>query len=216
MDLRVLRASIRPIVRGEQRDGWVVKIAATRIVRTRFGRALLLCAPSQIFLPARGRLPTRPEVPPVTALPPGSATSLDARFAPLQTSHPGQSSFRLVPDGVEAFALRGLMTRAAGRTLDVQYYIWHDDLTGRLLAHELLNAADRGVRVRLLLDDMDAHAHNFGLAALAAHANISVRLFNPYVSRINHRMHNKTWIADNRLAIAGGRNIGDEYFTASR
>ena len=96
---------------------------------------------------------------------------------------------------------------------------------------ELLEAADRGVRVRLLVDDMDARSKNLGLAGLAAHPNISVRLFNPYASRqgtvafigeslgsfkrINHRMHNKTWIADNRLAVAGGRNLGDEYFGAS-
>ena len=121
--------------------------------------------------------------------------------------------------------------RIAGRTLDVQTYIWHDDTTGMYLVKELLEAADRGVRVRLLVDDMDARSKNLGLAGLAAHPNISVRLFNPYASRqgkmafigeslgsfkrINHRMHNKTWIADNRLAVAGGRNLGDEYFGAS-
>jgi putative cardiolipin synthase len=100
-----------------------------------------------------------------------------------------------------------------------------------MLARELVRAADRGVRVRLLLDDMDARAHNFALAGLDAHPRIEVRLFNPFASRrgfagkalevmttfsrINHRMHNKAWIADNRLAVAGGRNVGDEYFTAS-
>ena len=144
--------------------------------------------------------------------------------------HSGQSGFHLLSNGVDAFTLLGLSARAAGRSLDVQYYIWHDDLTGRLLALALLDAADRGVRVRVLLDDMDARAKNFTLAALAAHPNISVRLFNPFASRrgllnkgiealtsfsrINHRMHNKTWIADNRFVISGGRNIGDEYFAA--
>jgi putative cardiolipin synthase len=119
----------------------------------------------------------------------------------------------------------------AERSLDVQTYIWNADLTGLYLAHVLLDAADRGVKVRLLVDDLDARAKNVGFAALAAHPNIEVRLFNPFASRagalrlvseglwnfdrLNRRMHNKTWIADNRIAIAGGRNIGDEYFSAS-
>ncbi len=167
----------------------------------------------------------------MTAIPVDDDTQLDQIIAPALANHPGQSGFRLLSEGVDAFALRGLSARAAGRSLDVQYYIWHDDLTGRLLALELLDAADRGVRVRVLLDDMDARSKTFTLAALAAHQNISVRLFNPFVSRsglltkgiealtsfsrINHRMHNKTWIADNRLVFTGGRNIGDEYFAAS-
>ena len=119
----------------------------------------------------------------------------------------------------------------AGRSLDVQTYIWNDDLTGRYLAYALLSAADRGVKVRLLVDDMDARGKNYGFAALDAHPNIEVRMFNPLPSRsgtlaligdflssgkrLNHRMHNKTWIADNRIAIVGGRNLGDEYFGAS-
>ena len=113
----------------------------------------------------------------------------------------------------------------------MQTYIWHDDGTGVFLAYRLLQAADRGVKVRLLVDDMDARGNNYAFAALAAHPNIEVRMFNPFesrsgsvsfaleaigsFSRINHRMHNKTWIADNRIAIVGGRNLGDEYFGAS-
>ena len=184
-----------------------------------------------IFLQGCTSLPPRPQTPPVRALRVGDSTQLDRAIAPVLARHSGQSGFHLLSNGVGAFALRGLSARAAGRSLDVQYYIWHNDLTGRLLALALLDAADRGVRVRVLLDDMDARAKNFMLAALAAHPNISVRLFNPFASRrglitkgiegltsfsrINHRMHNKTWIADNRFAIAGGRNIGDEYFAAS-
>ena len=113
------------------------------------------------------------------ALPIASDTALDEAIAPLAAAHPGESGFRLVSDGVEAFALRGLSARYAERSLDVQYYIWHDDLTGWMLARELVRAADRGVRVRLLLDDMDARAHNFALAGLDAHPDIEVRLFNP-------------------------------------
>jgi putative cardiolipin synthase len=176
------------------------------------------------------RLPPRPDLPEQLVLPVATQSRLDQAAETLGAAHPGESGFRLVSSGVEAFALRGLSARAAARSLDIQYYIWHNDLTGKLLARELVAAADRGVRVRLLLDDMDARAKNFALAGLDAHSNIEVRLFNPFgsrqgggrkvmelttgFSRLNHRMHNKAWIADNRIAIAGGRNIGDEYFAA--
>lgn len=175
------------------------------------------------------RLPPRPNLPEQTVLTANTPTKLDNMASTFVAKHSGKAGFKLVPNGVEAFALRALSARAAERSLDVQYYIWHNDLTGKLLAKELLAAADRGVRVRLLLDDMDARAKNFELAGLDAHANIEVRLFNPFgsragtarkltelmtgFSRLNHRMHNKAWIADNRFAIAGGRNIGDEYFS---
>jgi cardiolipin synthase C len=121
--------------------------------------------------------------------------------------------------------------RMAERSIDVQTYIWHSDLTGKFLAWQLLDSADRGVKVRLLIDDMDARAKSEHFAALSTHPNIEVRVFNPFASRdgtlnlvsegarnfkrINRRMHNKTWIADNRFAIVGGRNLGDEYFGAS-
>jgi putative cardiolipin synthase len=176
-------------------------------------------------------LQPRPELPDGAALPVGTGTTLDGRIDDVEARHPGQSGFRLVREGPEAFAIRAVTARLAGRSLDVQTYIWHADATGAFLAHELLAAADRGVRVRLLVDDMDARARNYGFAALHAHPNVEVRMFNPFesrsgtlslvfealgsVKRINRRMHNKTWIADNRIAIAGGRNLGDEYFGAS-
>lgn len=140
-----------------------------------------------------------------------------------------QSGVALVPDGPAAFAIRAAAARAAGRTLDLQYYLWRGDVTGHLLAREVLRAADRGVQVRLLLDDVYALGHERVLAALDAHPAIEVRLFNGTRWRLfgrlgfvlelafggwhlNRRMHNKAWIADGRLAIVGGRNIGDEYF----
>jgi putative cardiolipin synthase len=184
-----------------------------------------------LLLSGCAQLPPRPPVPVQTALPPGSETRLDEVIGSSETRHPGQSAFRLVSTGPEAFAVRANTARLAGRSLDVQTYIWHADLTGRYLAKVLLDAADRGVRVRLLLDDMDARSNNYGFAAMDAHPNIEVRLFNPLPSRsgtlamlgdmlgsgqrLNHRMHNKTWIADNRFAVVGGRNLGDEYFGAS-
>lgn len=165
------------------------------------------------------------------AIVPGDDAVLDRLFAASRLAHPGQSGVRLVSAGIEAFALRALSARAATRSLDLQYYIWHDDATGRYLASEALAAADRGVRVRLLLDDMDARQRDDVLIALDQHPYIEVRLFNPFRtrsgllrtlgevfsrgSRLNHRMHNKAWIADGRLALVGGRNIGDEYFSAS-
>jgi putative cardiolipin synthase len=177
------------------------------------------------------QLPPRPALTVETAVAVGEGTKLDRLIAPQLEQHPGQSGFRLVSQGPEAFAVRAHAARIAGRSVDVQTYIWHGDQTGLALAHLLLTAADRGVKVRLLLDDMDARAKNDGFAALDAHPNIEVRMFNPLPSRsgamaaigdlmgdakrLNHRMHNKTWIADNRIAIVGGRNLGDEYFGAS-
>ena len=176
------------------------------------------------------QLPPRPALPDVTAIAPADGGSLDELVAAAEDRHPGESAFRLVTEGTEAFVVRMQSARLAARSLDVQTYIWHADLTGIYLALQLLESADRGVRVRLLLDDLDARAKNEGYAALAAHPLIDVRMFNPWVTRsgtlrkagesamsfkrINRRMHNKSWIADNRVAIVGGRNIGDEYFGA--
>ncbi len=147
--------------------------------------------------------------------------------AALQT-HPGQSGFRPLRSGVDALLARIVLADAAQRSLDVQYYIWHDDLSGRLFANALLRAADRGVRVRVLLDDVGAKANDEILLSIDSHPNIEIRLFNPVASRsfrglgmltdfsrVNRRMHNKAFVADNQAAILGGRNIGDEYFEAS-
>jgi len=153
------------------------------------------------------------------------------RVVPLRTQ-PQESDACLLPDGREAFAVRAESVRGARRSIDVQSYIWRSDVTGRLLADELLRAADRGVRVRVLLDDMDARSRDPVLVALNRHPRIAIRLFNPFStrsgvlrtvremfvrrSRLNHRMHNKSWIVDDELAIVGGRNVGDEYFSASK
>ena len=190
-----------------------------------------LCACLWLLLGGCAHLPDRPTLQPDNALAPADAGKLDEVIAPVEAAHPGQSGFRLVIEGTEAFALRAHSARLAAHSLDVQTYIWHDDTTGLYLARQLLEAADRGVRVRLLVDDMDARAKNAGFAALAAHPHVQVRLFNPFATRsgglrlagegmrdfgrINRRMHNKSWIADNRVALVGGRNLGDEYFAAS-
>lgn len=165
-----------------------------------------------------------------TVLPPQpSQTAIDRELVRLQAEHPGQSGVAFLADGLDAFAARAVITRHAGRSLDLQYYIWHDDMVGHLMAQELYQAAERGVRVRILLDDMNAQDKDALMMALDRHPNIEIRLYNPFRNRnglwrlvemvqrffsVNHRMHNKSWIADGRVAIVGGRNIGEEYFSA--
>ena len=155
-------------------------------------------------------------------------TSLGRAILPEALQHPGQSGILALQDPIEAFAARVLLARSAERSLDVQYYIWHADQTGTLLLQELVAAADRGVKVRLLLDDGGTSGMDGMLAAIALHPHIEVRLFNPFVvrhpkplgyltdfSRANRRMHNKSFTADNQASILGGRNVGDEYFGAT-
>lgn len=169
---------------------------------------------------------------PSSALPPVEGeTEIDRRALPLLKAQDGMTGATLISDNVDAFAARAISARQAGRSLDLQYYYWRRDLTGYLLAQEVIAAADRGVRVRLLLDDINAGLHDALCIALDAHPNIEVRLFNPSRARTDklrralemmlrplratRRMHNKAWIADGRLVIAGGRNIGDAYFDAA-
>ena len=134
-----------------------------------------------------------------------------------------------LPIAQEAFAARCLLARAAERSLDVQYYIWHGDTTGYLLLQDLWSAAERGVRVRLLLDDNGVTGLDPTIAALDSHHNIEIRLFNPFPNRrfkslgylsdfrrLNRRMHNKSFTADSEATIVGGRNVGDEYFGAGQ
>lgn len=159
------------------------------------------------------------------------ATALDALFDPLEAAHPGQSGLLSLLANADAFAARALSAEAAGRSLDIMSYIWRTDLSGWLLLDRLVAAADRGVRVRLLLDDVNVQGYDRAFLALSAHPMIEVRLFNPTrhrglalrrviemalgLARFNRRMHGKLWIADGRLALLGGRNIGDTYFGAT-
>ena len=155
-------------------------------------------------------------------------TRLGKTISLLVTEHPGKSGMYPLLDSRDAFAARILLTQAAERSLDVQYYIWRKDMSGTLLFEALRKAADRGVRIRLLLDDHNTSGMDKLLATLDAHPNIEVRLFNPFVirnprwigfvtdfSRLNRRMHNKSFTVDNQVTIIGGRNIGDEYFGAT-
>ena len=159
------------------------------------------------------------------------ATKLDRIIAPMTQERPDQTALMMLKENLDAFMARAVTAREAQRSLDLQYYLWHEDLTGYLLDLEILKAADRGVRVRIILDDMTAHGRESALAAMDLHPNIEIRLFNPTRARqnrlmrgvemllrlinTNRRMHNKAWIVDNRIAIVGGRNIGNEYFDAA-
>ena len=158
---------------------------------------------------------------------PTAETRLGRSVAPRARLYPGQSGIVELRDGRDAFAARVLLADTAERTLDLQYYIWRNDISGALLFAAVCRAADRGVRVRLLLDDNNTSGLDPFLAALASHPNIQVRLFNPFrlrrwrpleyltdFARLNRRMHNKSFTVDGQVAIVGGRNIGDEYFDA--
>ncbi len=156
-------------------------------------------------------------------------TRLGQAIAPLARDHPDKSGVFALADGRDAFAARALLARSADRSIDVQYYIWRHDMSGTLLFEELHDAADRGVRVRLLLDDNNTTGLDPVLSMLDAHPNIEVRLFNPFMhrrfralgfltdfARLNRRMHNKSFTVDNQVTIVGGRNVGDEYFDAGQ
>jgi putative cardiolipin synthase len=141
--------------------------------------------------------------------------------------HPGQSGFRFVHDGIEAFATLDDMIKSAKHRLDLQYYVYHDDKTGKALAYRLLQAANRGVKIRLLFDDIFMSSKTDMLSLLDAHPNIDIKVFNPVsrkrflrplmffvnMARVNRRMHNKIFIVDDQIAFMGGRNIGDAYFS---
>jgi putative cardiolipin synthase len=155
------------------------------------------------------------------------STRLGQRFGPAKAAHRNLNGVIELPHGRDAFAARAVLALEADRSIDTQYYMWHQDTVGRLLVYELIAAADRGVRVRLLVDDMYGTDGQVTWLAMDVHQNIEVRLFAPYSRRqpkylqfltrftdVNARMHSKTFTVDNQATVVGGRNIGDEYFDA--
>lgn len=158
----------------------------------------------------------------------GHETALAMAFDSQLVDHQGESGVFLLNNGLDAFVARAVLARLAERSIDLQYYVFHQDTVGHLLINELLVAADRGVRVRLLVDDMYGSEADHIWTALDVHPNIEVRLFNPFsrtipksmqwltrFKELNHRMHSKSFTVDNQATIVGGRNIGDEYFEAN-
>lgn len=159
---------------------------------------------------------------------PGEVSPAIALFKPGQQPRPGDSGFLLLEDGLDAFAARAVLADRAAWTIDAEYFMLQDDLVGRSFIGVLARAADRGVRVRLLLDDFWQGTSDFELSAYDAHPNIEIRIINPFsrnapratqvltrFGAVTRRMHNKSFVVDNQLAIVGGRNIGNGYFEAN-
>lgn len=159
------------------------------------------------------------------------STRLGKDYADAQRAHPDNSGLYLLETGIDALAARTALIERAERSIDLQYFIVREDATSQFLFHKLREAADRGVRVRLLLDDIHKPRDEV-LANLGAHPSMELRVFNRFrsrgwfsalwpfefltdVDRLNRRMHNKVFVVDNQVAIVGGRNLGDEYFEAA-
>jgi putative cardiolipin synthase len=164
-----------------------------------------------------------------TALAHPENTLLGQNFDQARHANEGSSGFRIIQAGADGFLMRMQMIQAAQRALDLQYYIFHGDETGRLLTGALISAADRGVRIRVLVDDGETDNGDEQIALLEAHPSIEIRIFNPFAyrghsqflrateflfnaQRLDYRMHNKLLVIDNSIALIGGRNIGDQYF----
>jgi len=192
---------------------------------------LYLAAISSLVLSACGSLPENTGRQASHALLDTSGTSLAVSIEKIRSKKAAsdeQTGMLLLDSGLDAFVARAALARLAEKSLDVQYYLYHSDLSGRLLTHEIWKAAERGVRVRLLFDDMDMADRDKSLAILNGHPNIEMRIFNPFIrgksrtgqfatrfGSVTRRMHNKSFTADNQVAIIGGRNVGDEYFDAN-
>jgi putative cardiolipin synthase len=185
---------------------------------------LLLCA---LALSGCGSLPWLESRTPSHALQDTASTPLGRTLAAEAARHPGLSGVEAITDGRVAFGLRIALARAATRSIDLQTFIWHADETGTLLYEEMLRAAERGVRVRLLLDDVNTEGLDPIFALLDSQPNVELRLYNPFVgrgsravgflsdfARLNRRMHNKSFTVDNQVTIVGGRNVANEYFEA--
>jgi putative cardiolipin synthase len=190
-------------------------------------RVLLRCAVALLaaWLAGCAGLPSQQDRAATYALEPSAEGRLGQAVLPLVRPHPGQTAVVAIDDGHVALAARLALARAATRSIDIQTFIWHPDAAGTLLWEEVLRAAERGVRVRLLLDDLNTAGTDPTLALLMSQPNVELRLYNPFVGRgsralgflgdferLNHRMHNKSFTVDNVVAVVGGRNIADEYF----
>jgi cardiolipin synthase C len=200
------------------------------VIHARRGSALLLCWMACVGLQLGGcaLAPAGDQLPPTHVLPKTDsgvlrdfATRIEAQLSV------DESAFWLLDRADFSLVTRLALVDQAVTSLDIQYFIWEKDSSSRLFARRVLHAAERGVRVRLLLDDLTLFGHESEFAALGMHPNIEVRTFNPFgnrtlpgrvfeflfrFGRLNHRMHNKTVLGDGHFAIIGGRNIGDRYF----
>jgi putative cardiolipin synthase len=198
-----------------------------RFATVRQVAAKWLGIPLIVLLTGCATLPTDIDRPVSTAIADTDDTLLGRSFQDGKAAHPGQSGFLLLSSGLDAFVARAVLAHKAERSIDAQYYLFHDDLTAALFLDQLIKAADRGVRVRLLVDDMDLAGRELGTAIIDSIPNFELRIFNPFsrnVARlpqfitrfgsVTRRMHNKSFTVDGQATILGGRNIGNEYFEA--
>ncbi|HLZ97304.1 MAG TPA: phospholipase D family protein [Steroidobacteraceae bacterium] len=186
--------------------------------------ALLLAAGCATLPPGSGQ-----PKPPSRAPEPSVDNTLGKSFVPLGQAHGGDSGFRLLSAGIDGLTARVEMIDSAQRSIDIQTYIFRADVSGNVIVRALLRAAERGVRVRILTDDGETVPGDERILSLSAKPGIEVRIFNPLryrghheafrnvdflfeAGRLDYRMHNKLMVADNAVAIIGGRNIGDQYF----
>jgi putative cardiolipin synthase len=200
------------------------------VILRRLTPLLCLCL-SSLFVAGCASLPEHVERPESHTLPVVPEGRL-AKIAAISTPSEELSGFRLMPSGAFALNTRVTLANMAEHTLDLQYYLLQDDSTGRYLMRALRDAAQRGVRVRLLVDDLYTGGEDDLFLGLAAYPNVEIRLFNPFpggragfisrfvaspfeIGRLNHRMHNKLFVVDGVMAVAGGRNMGNEYFMRS-
>ncbi|WP_257228801.1 phospholipase D family protein [Acinetobacter sp. YH16044] len=192
-------------------------------------KAVLLSCSLVLTLSACSTLPKQQTQPVEYAFnTPTDDTSLAKIVLPLREQNPNLTGYHVLYDPLEALAARIELINKAEKSLDLQYYIWDNDKIGALALHAMIKAADRGVKIRLLVDDNNAKKMEGIYMALDQHANIDVKLYNPYrfrhfrpvdmvldLKRINRRMHNKSFIADNQIALIGGRNMSNQYYNVS-
>ncbi|WP_407935803.1 phospholipase D family protein [Cupriavidus necator] len=200
--------------------GWTTRLR-------RFTTVALVFTLAASVLAGCASLPASAQRTPSTAPANTADTALGKVLTRRLAQHPGESLFYPLQSGPDALAARLAMARAAERSLDLQTYIFEPTGTGAAVLGDIINAADRGVRVRMLLDDLHTGGLDKVLSAIDSHPNIEVRLFNPFANRkvrwlemlvafqrLDRRMHNKSMTVDNQMSLVGGRNVGDAYFSA--
>ncbi|WP_454738922.1 phospholipase D family protein [Cupriavidus necator] len=200
--------------------------AAGRCLR-RLGSLALVFTLAAAVLGGCASLPASAERTPSSAPASTADTALGKVLTKRLAQRPGESLFYPLSSGPDALIARLAMARAAERSLDLQTYILEPTGTGAAVLGDIIDAADRGVRVRLLLDDLHTGGLDKVLSAVDSHPNIEVRLFNPFANRsvrwlemlvgftrLDRRMHNKSMTVDNQMSLVGGRNVGDAYFSA--
>ena len=205
----------------------MLKVSTNKSMKYFSIKHFLLTIWALLLMSSCASLPPNIDNPHTYALRDTSDTQIGMAYKDLKPEDSTKSGFYMLYNGLDAFTARVELAKKAEKSIDAQYYMVHNDMVGILFVEQLIKAADRDVRVRLLIDDMDLEGRDDALSTLAFHPNISVRVFNPFnrqrframqfisgFGSVTRRMHNKSFTVDNQATIVGGRNIGDEYFYA--